>query len=753
MRRLAASASEKARLRRLLALFFVALAIPSAVLTWQAYSRLKWETFHRYQSMAEEMVDRIDGRLRELIAKEEARAFADYRFLVVEGAPEANYRQRSPLSGFPVKSDFPGLLGHFQVDADGRFTTPLLPDDPAVSPLAYGISAAELRQRQALRGRLLHILSQNGVATAAPTKEQRAAEAGTARATAGTGTPPAASEPAAQSTWPGAAGEAGPGETPTRSLAGERIPMSTGNPDLPSRVRPDGAREQRLAQAAFERLNEDSVPQRKAERWQAAAGNIGRADELRLDRAYDTIEIPAEARRPSLDFKKRVELDPVQRDDGRAVALLPPLDNMSGQPQPGAASPPTLVRMFQSEVDPFEFGVVDGEHFVLYRKVWRGGRRHIQGAVIERQTMLRELAEAPFRDSALAGMSRLGVVFDGDILSAWGGQQAGVYLTRSDELSGTLLYRGRLSTPLDRLELLLTVTRMPASPATGLVVWMALALGLVLSGGLVLMYRLGAKQLELNRQQQDFVSAVSHELKTPLTSIRMYSEMLREGWADESRKRSYYDFIHEESERLSRLISNVLQLARISRDELRVETKPAGVGQLMALVESKVATQVRQAGYELQLDCSDRAAPHQVEVDDDAFVQILINLVDNAIKFSARADVKRIDVGCDLVGEGRVEFRVRDHGPGIPRDQMKKIFHLFYRTESELTRETVGTGIGLALVHRLAAAMGGEVDVVNREPGAEFRVRFPLRKGDSQAAMRDVPTGQGRGNKGVVPQP
>ena len=142
MRRLAASASEKARLRRLLALFFVALAIPSAVLTWQAYSRLKWETFHRYQSMAEEMVDRIDGRLRELIAKEEARAFADYRFLVVEGAPEANYRQRSPLSGFPVKSDFPGLLGHFQVDADGRFTTPLLPDDPAVSPLAYGISAA-----------------------------------------------------------------------------------------------------------------------------------------------------------------------------------------------------------------------------------------------------------------------------------------------------------------------------------------------------------------------------------------------------------------------------------------------------------------------------------------------------------------------------------------------------------------------------------------------------------------------------------
>ena len=84
-----------------------------------------------------------------------------------------------------------------------------------------------------------------------------------------------------------------------------------------------------------------------------------------------------------------------------------------------------------------------------------------------------------------------------------------------------------------------------------------------------------------------------------------------------------------------------------------------------------------------------------------------------------------IDIGCQLQQNGKVQFRVRDYGPGIPADQMKKIFKLFYRSESELTRETVGTGIGLALVHQLAQAMEGQVDVVNKEPGAEFRVSFP----------------------------
>jgi len=118
-------------------------------------------------------------------------------------------------------------------------------------------------------------------------------------------------------------------------------------------------------------------------------------------------------------------------------------------------------------------------------------------------------------------------------------------------------------------------------------------------------------------------------------------------------------------------------------------------------------------------------------VDADYFTRILINLVDNALKFSSKTDSRIIDISVRLLCSATVQFSARDYGRGIPGDQMKKIFKLFYRSENELTRETVGTGIGLALVQQLAASMNGQVAVVNAEPGAEFRVSFPIVAGES----------------------
>ena len=138
--------------------------------------------------------------------------------------------------------------------------------------------------------------------------------------------------------------------------------------------------------------------------------------------------------------------------------------------------------------------------------------------------------------------------------------------------------------------MIFSVTHLPEGPGGRLVAWVALILVLVLCGGFYLLYRLGAGQIDLARQQQDFVSAVSHELKTPLTSIRMYGEMLREGWAPEEKKKSYYEFIHDESERLSRLINNVLQLARMTRNEVRVDIKPVEVAELVDGIRSRVSS-------------------------------------------------------------------------------------------------------------------------------------------------------------------
>jgi signal transduction histidine kinase len=362
---------------------------------------------------------------------------------------------------------------------------------------------------------------------------------------------------------------------------------------------------------------------------------------------------------------------------------------------------------------------------VLFRKVWRDGERYIQGLLLEQQVFLDAVIRDAFRDTALAGMSDLIVAYRGEVFSALPGQAARAPLASAAQLRGALLHQTRLSAPLSDMQLIFSVTRLPPGPGARVLGWVTVVLVLVLCGGFYLMYRLGAGQIALARQQQDFVSAVSHELKTPLTSIRMYGEMLREGWAPEDKKQGYYAFIHDESERLSRLIGNVLQLARMNRNEVKVDVKAVSVSALIDGVRSPVSSQIERAGFALRVNCDAAAGQAVIEVDADAFTQILINLVDNAVKFAAGADSRIIDIGCRQQRDGSVVFSVRDYGPGVPRDQMKKIFRLFYRSENELTRETVGTGIGLALVRQLTEAMGGQVDVVNRAPGAEFRVVFP----------------------------
>ena len=240
-------------------------------------------------------------------------------------------------------------------------------------------------------------------------------------------------------------------------------------------------------------------------------------------------------------------------------------------------------------------------------------------------------------------------------------------------------------------------------------------LAIVLVGGFAADLPLGLRQLALARQQQDFVSAVSHELKTPLTSIRMYGEMLREGWADEDKRRTYYDFIFHEAERLTRLINNVLQLARLSRNEAAPldvwRCRGAGRARAAAAPSSSrpVSGLSDRPGDEAALDSTSTRLVHpDFHQPGRQCGQV----------FRQRREPRASNSAATVLADDRMQFSVRDYGPGIAADQMKKIFQLFYRSENELTRETVGTGIGLALVHQLAATMRADVDVVNRDPGA-----------------------------------
>ena len=130
------------RLAVLLGLLFVALAVPSLVLLIQTQRQIKFEAFHQNRTLADELGLRIDAELQRLIAAEESRGYGDYRFMVVAGDTKAaNFLQRSSLAQYPVKAELPGVIGYFQVAADGEFTTPLLPDDLA-DPKRWGLDAA-----------------------------------------------------------------------------------------------------------------------------------------------------------------------------------------------------------------------------------------------------------------------------------------------------------------------------------------------------------------------------------------------------------------------------------------------------------------------------------------------------------------------------------------------------------------------------------------------------------------------------------
>ena len=266
----------------------------------------------------------------------------------------------------------------------------------------------------------------------------------------------------------------------------------------------------------------------------------------------------------------------------------------------------------------------------------------------------------PYRASSVAGATHLNVAFQGRVLNEIQGMinsYVGPGLSR--ELAGDVLHRARLSPPFGDVELTFLVDALPTAPGTALLAWIAVTLTAVLVAGFYLMYRFGAGQMRLARQQQDFVSAVSHELKTPLTSIRMYGEMLKEGWADDAKRQTYYDYIHGESERLSRLIENVLQLARLTRNTQRFDLKSVTVAELVDIARSKVATQVERAGFALVVR---NEAPEgtTVLVDLDCAAQIFINLVDNALKFSAGTAVKKVEIAARRNGDGSVLLTVRD---------------------------------------------------------------------------------------------
>jgi signal transduction histidine kinase len=249
---------------------------------------------------------------------------------------------------------------------------------------------------------------------------------------------------------------------------------------------------------------------------------------------------------------------------------------------------------------------------------------------------------------------------------------------------------------------------------------------LAVSLGLVSLWANAAAQIKLARKKDDFISAVSHELRTPLTSIRLYAEMLEKNWVKSPDKAAeYYRNMRQESERLSRLIENVLDFSRIQRGLKKYAFDAGDINKCVADVVEMMRPCASLRGFSIRTELG---RIEQSAFDGDAVTQIVVNLLDNAVKYARDAGDKTITVR--TAGDERFTFiEVEDHGPGVPHRQRKKIFEAFYRSGAEATRETTGTGLGLALVKKSAEAHKGFVEILNAEPtGAIFRVALAARR-------------------------
>jgi signal transduction histidine kinase len=248
--------------------------------------------------------------------------------------------------------------------------------------------------------------------------------------------------------------------------------------------------------------------------------------------------------------------------------------------------------------------------------------------------------------------------------------------------------------------------------------------------GLAAAYLSFRREQALNEMKTNFVSSVSHELRAPIASVRLMAENLECGKVPESaRQVEYFRFIGQECRRLSSLIENVLDFSRIEQGRKQYEFEPTD---LMALTQTTVKLMepyAAEKGVTLQLNLVPELLPAnklELEVDGRAIQQALVNLIDNAIKHSAKGQTVRVELG--PWDHGSVSLAVSDDGPGIPVAERERIFERFYRLGSELRRETQGIGIGLSIVKHIVEAHGGRV-MVESEPGTGSRFTIILPAG------------------------
>jgi two-component system phosphate regulon sensor histidine kinase PhoR len=228
------------------------------------------------------------------------------------------------------------------------------------------------------------------------------------------------------------------------------------------------------------------------------------------------------------------------------------------------------------------------------------------------------------------------------------------------------------------------------------------------------------RELRAIQTKNDFLTKVSHELKTPLTVIMLYNEtMLSDESMDLQKRRDCHKIIAREGERLKRLIDNLLHLSKHGKTKHSYNMKPGDLSEIVEKTVRACADWLETKGLDITIDLAQYLPP--VQFDPEKITQALMNLLDNARKYSGQTEKIDIRTYCD---GSCVILEVRDYGPGIPEEERKNIFEKYYRAIE--TKGESGTGLGLYIVREIVQAHGGTVEATTATPrGTIFRLSFP----------------------------
>ena len=372
-----------------------------------------------------------------------------------------------------------------------------------------------------------------------------------------------------------------------------------------------------------------------------------------------------------------------------------------------------IPNLLEVEIDPFQ-AKFNNNYIVYYRNVWRNNEQFIQGYAVRLRTYLENLVlnELQFNPAEQG-------------ITAEFGTKDKAYVTFGSlaNSKGELLNIA-LQFPLNDMVLSVHLTDENSSSSYMFVVLIAIIMFVALAGGFFAVYRSTKSQILLANKRQDFVSAVSHELKTPLTAIRMYAELLQNSWvANETKRQKYYALIVNETERLSRLIQNVLNLSKLERGNWNVQFSKVNPKTILDTFVATYTQNIEKHGFDLTVTSD--ICNMQLTLDKDAVMQILTNVVDNSLKFARDSAYKMIALEL-RVSENDVYFVVRDYGPGIPQKELSHVFEEFYRVGNEMTRTTAGTGIGLSMVKKLCDMTNMKIEIENAGPGLRTKLHLPL---------------------------